>query len=200
MRATGDPRLDRARRRSARSRATGAVGARRCRGGSASVEIPRGTILLAHEISALAAHRPRRRASPGGHRLAAGGPTSHVAILAAVIGIPMLVAVGPKLLSIEASAHGARLDADAGTILRAWRARAGARRRRNSTRRGAAGRCARARGGTARLPHGERRAHRSVRESAGSVADAQLARGTGRRRLRSAAHRIPVPRPRHRAR
>ena len=80
----------------------------------ASVEIPRGAILIATDL------KPSQiiglpAGALGGIALAAGGPTSHVAILAAVMGIPMLVAVGPALLSIDASAT-VILDADAGTL------------------------------------------------------------------------------------
>jgi phosphocarrier protein FPr/phosphocarrier protein len=51
----------------------------------------------------------------GGIALAAGGPTSHVAILAAAAGIPMLVAVGPALLEIEPG-EAVILDAEQGTL------------------------------------------------------------------------------------
>lgn len=47
--------------------------------------------------------------------LAAGGPTSHVAILAAAMGVPALVALGEKVLSIEDGAW-LVLDAEQGTL------------------------------------------------------------------------------------
>jgi len=52
-----------------------------------------------------------------GIALAAGGPTSHVAILAATLGVPMLVAMGPALLDVSSGSK-VILDADAG-IMRA---------------------------------------------------------------------------------
>ncbi|HYJ40206.1 MAG TPA: phosphoenolpyruvate--protein phosphotransferase [Steroidobacteraceae bacterium] len=52
-----------------------------------------------------------------GIALAAGGPTSHVAILAATLGVPMLVAMGPSLLEVSSGSK-VILDADAG-IMRA---------------------------------------------------------------------------------
>ena len=78
--------------------------------------IPRGAILLARDLkpSELIDIEPGTLA---GIALAAGGPTSHVAILAGVMGIPMLVAVGDALLDIEAATL-IVLNADAG-ILRA---------------------------------------------------------------------------------
>ncbi|HEV7605953.1 MAG TPA: phosphoenolpyruvate--protein phosphotransferase [Steroidobacteraceae bacterium] len=51
----------------------------------------------------------------GGIVLGAGGPTSHVAILAGTLGIPMLVAAGPALLEIPAGAPVA-LDAEEGVL------------------------------------------------------------------------------------
>jgi len=76
--------------------------------------IPRGAILLARDLkpSQLIDVEPGMLA---GIALAAGGPTSHVAILAGVMGIPMLVAVGEALLDIG-PATPVILDADAGTL------------------------------------------------------------------------------------
>jgi phosphoenolpyruvate-protein phosphotransferase len=47
--------------------------------------------------------------------MAAGGPTSHVAILAAALGVPTLVAVGPQALEIPQGCN-VVLDATAGTL------------------------------------------------------------------------------------
>ncbi|HVF17268.1 MAG TPA: glucose PTS transporter subunit IIA, partial [Steroidobacteraceae bacterium] len=47
--------------------------------------------------------------------MASGGPTSHVAILAAALGIPMLVAAGPSVLDVEAG-RAIVLDADNGIL------------------------------------------------------------------------------------
>jgi phosphoenolpyruvate-protein phosphotransferase len=72
------------------------------RGESAStIDIPPQGILLARELT------PSQlieldTAKLGGIALAGGGPTSHVAILAGTLGIPMLVAIGPALLEIRA--------------------------------------------------------------------------------------------------
>jgi phosphocarrier protein FPr/phosphocarrier protein len=79
-----------------------------------AIEIPPGSILLARDLtpSQLVDIDTRQLA---GIALAAGGPTSHVAILAATIGIPMLVAVGPGLLEIRAGST-VILDADAGAL------------------------------------------------------------------------------------
>jgi phosphoenolpyruvate-protein phosphotransferase len=75
---------------------------------------PRGCILIAEDLppSALLGAEP---GTIGGICTAAGGPTSHVAILAAAAGIPALVAVGPRLLEI---AEGTRvvLDAEGGCV------------------------------------------------------------------------------------
>ena len=56
------------------------------------------------------------RAHLAGLCLAGGGPTAHVAILAASAGLPMLVAAGPEVLAL---AEGVRviLDADAGGLI-----------------------------------------------------------------------------------
>lgn len=83
-------------------------------GSGAAVSIPRGAILLSRDL------KPSQLidVTPGtlaGIALAAGGPTSHVAILAGVMGIPMLVAVGDGLLDVKPGAD-VILDADAGTL------------------------------------------------------------------------------------
>jgi phosphocarrier protein FPr/phosphocarrier protein len=78
------------------------------------LEIPPGGILLARDLtpSQLVDIDARQLA---GIALGAGGPTSHVAILAATLGVPMLVAVGPALLDIAAGSE-IILDADAGEV------------------------------------------------------------------------------------
>ncbi|HEU5138035.1 MAG TPA: phosphoenolpyruvate--protein phosphotransferase [Steroidobacteraceae bacterium] len=78
-------------------------------------EIPSGGILLARDLtpSQLVDIDTRLLA---GIALAAGGPTSHVAILAATLGIPMLVAVGKRLLEIGAG-NQIILNADAGEVI-----------------------------------------------------------------------------------
>jgi phosphoenolpyruvate-protein phosphotransferase len=75
---------------------------------------PPGAILLARDLAPsqfidLDAQRL------GGIALAAGGPTSHVAILAAAAGVPMLVALGPALFEVP-SGTPLVLDADAGRL------------------------------------------------------------------------------------
>ena len=81
---------------------------------AAAAALPKGAILLAHDLL------PSQLMDLDASRLAGictagGGPTSHVAILAASMNIPALVAVGPGVMTI---ADGATLilDADAGTL------------------------------------------------------------------------------------
>jgi len=78
------------------------------------LEIPTGGILLARDLtpSQLVDFDAKQLA---GIALAAGGPTSHVAILAATLGIPMLVAMGKSILNVGAGTL-AILDADAGDL------------------------------------------------------------------------------------
>lgn len=75
---------------------------------------PDDAILVAHDLlpSELMALDPARLA---GIALAAGGPTSHVAIIAAASGIPMAVALGPDVLVLPAGTR-AVLDAGAATV------------------------------------------------------------------------------------
>jgi phosphoenolpyruvate-protein phosphotransferase len=63
-------------------------------------ELPEHTVLMAKELlpSQLVALDASRLA---GICMAAGGPTSHVAILAAAMGIPVLVAMGPTVLALS---------------------------------------------------------------------------------------------------
>lgn len=76
--------------------------------------LPPGSILLADELlpSQLMGVDP---AAVAGFATARGGPTSHVAILAAAMGIPALVAVGGGLLKVKDGAT-LILDADSGTL------------------------------------------------------------------------------------
>jgi phosphoenolpyruvate-protein phosphotransferase len=85
-------------------------------------EVPPGAILLADELlpSQLMAVTPGRLA---GICTARGGPTCHMAILAAAMGVPAVVAAGPGVLTIGEGAT-LILDADAGTIHTAPDARA----------------------------------------------------------------------------
>jgi phosphoenolpyruvate-protein phosphotransferase len=63
-------------------------------------ELPQSTVLIAKELlpSQLVALDASRLA---GICMAAGGPTSHVAILAAAMGVPALVAMGPTVLALS---------------------------------------------------------------------------------------------------
>jgi phosphocarrier protein FPr/phosphocarrier protein len=76
--------------------------------------LPPGAILLADELlpSQLMGLDPGQVA---GLCTAKGGPTSHVAILAAAMGLPAVVAAGPGVLAIAEGA-GLILDAEAGTL------------------------------------------------------------------------------------
>jgi phosphocarrier protein FPr/phosphocarrier protein len=84
-------------------------------GGTAPVpEPPPGAILLAERLlpSELLAIPAGRLA---GLAIASGGPTSHVAVIAAAMGLPALVAAGPGLTAVEDGAT-VILDADAGVL------------------------------------------------------------------------------------
>ncbi|WP_375395318.1 phosphoenolpyruvate--protein phosphotransferase [uncultured Sphingomonas sp.] len=76
--------------------------------------LPDDAILVAHDLlpSELMALDSARLV---GIALAGGGPTSHVAIIAAASGIPMIVALGAEALVLESGAR-AVLDAGAGTL------------------------------------------------------------------------------------
>ncbi|MGB6485542.1 MAG: phosphoenolpyruvate--protein phosphotransferase [Steroidobacteraceae bacterium] len=82
--------------------------------GAAAQELPPDSIVIAEELlpSQLVALDASRLAGIG---LAAGGATSHVAILAAAMGIPALVALGPGVRRIAAGTP-LVLDADAGLL------------------------------------------------------------------------------------
>jgi phosphocarrier protein FPr/phosphocarrier protein len=81
---------------------------------AASTDIPQDGILLARDLtpSQFMALDVKKL---GGIALAAGGPTSHVAILAAAVGVPMLVAAGGALLEVPAG-DTVVLDADRGLL------------------------------------------------------------------------------------
>jgi phosphoenolpyruvate-protein phosphotransferase len=82
--------------------------------GAQSPVLPEGAILLADELlpsQLIGLDRDRL----AGIATARGGPTSHVAIIAAALGIPALVAVGPRLLEISAGSI-VWLDAERGFI------------------------------------------------------------------------------------
>ncbi len=65
---------------------------------SGAAEVPEGSILIAEEL--LPSQFLALRGTVSGIVTARGGPTSHVAILAAAAGIPMLVAVGSAVLAL----------------------------------------------------------------------------------------------------
>jgi phosphocarrier protein FPr/phosphocarrier protein len=143
---------------------------------AATAEVPAGGILLARELT------PSQlidldAGKLGGIALAAGGPTSHAAILAGSLGIPMLVAAGRALLDIGAGTQ-VILDADEGCLhaapgeqeLTAWRARLEQRRAQRTNDIAAARKdCA--------LASGER--VEMFANLSGSVADAQRAVAAG---------------------
>ncbi|MBB3229325.1 phosphoenolpyruvate--protein phosphotransferase [Halomonas stenophila] len=76
-------------------------------------DLPEGAILLAEDLTPSQLVTLAER-SPAGLCLAAGGTTSHVAILARARGIPCLVAMGPGLAGL--SGERAVLDAEAGVL------------------------------------------------------------------------------------
>ncbi len=77
--------------------------------------VPAGAIVLADDLlpSQLAALSEAR---VGGFAVAGGGPTSHVAILAAGMGVPMVVALGQAIAAV-ADGTTLILDADAGRLI-----------------------------------------------------------------------------------
>ncbi|GAD58757.1 LOW QUALITY PROTEIN: hypothetical protein MBEBAB_1007 [Brevundimonas abyssalis TAR-001] len=81
--------------------------------GEGGPDVPQGAVVIAEELapSQVMALDPSRI---GGLCIARGGPTSHVAILAASMGLPCLVAVGDALMDVMDGAA-LILDADAGT-------------------------------------------------------------------------------------
>ena len=78
------------------------------------IDIPAGAVLVAKEL--LPSHLVSLDATKvAAICMAGGGPTSHAAILAAAMGIPALVALGPELLEIR-NGTSLILDADAGLL------------------------------------------------------------------------------------
>ena len=142
---------------------------------AAEPEIAAGAILLADEIlpSQLMAIPPGRLA---GLCAARGGPTSHVAILAAAMGLPAIVAAGPGVAAIGEGAT-LILDADLATLhtapgaaaIEAAQRKLAARAERQAAARAAAREPARLADGTP-LP---------VLANLGSLADAKAALGAG---------------------
>ncbi len=141
----------------------------------AALMLPDRAILLAHDLlpSQLAALDPSRLA---GIAVAGGGPTSHVAILAAGMGVPMVVALG-KMLDGVADGATVILDGDGGLLsanpaaerLAAAQATIDARAAAEAAARAAGDRPAVTRDGTAV----------SVYANLGSVADAEAAAAAG---------------------
>jgi phosphoenolpyruvate-protein phosphotransferase len=82
--------------------------------GAVETQAPDGAILIAEELlpSQIVMFDPKR---VGGIALVRGGPTSHAAILAAGMGLPMAVAFGQPLEAVEAGAT-VILDADGGRL------------------------------------------------------------------------------------
>jgi len=82
---------------------------------SAGVELPEGAILVADELmpSELLS---LDRTPLAGIAIGGGGPTSHVAIIAASFGVPTLVAIGPELSRV-ADGDRVLLDATAGKLV-----------------------------------------------------------------------------------
>jgi multiphosphoryl transfer protein len=83
-------------------------------GPAAAPKLAPGTILIAHDLLP-SQFQALDRTRLSGICTAAGGPTAHVAILAASAGVPMVVAAGAAVLGIP-DGRTVVLDADAGTI------------------------------------------------------------------------------------
>jgi multiphosphoryl transfer protein len=141
-------------------------------GGVSSMrDLPQNTVLVAKELlpSQLVALDASRLA---GICMAAGGPTSHVAILAAAMGIPVLVAMGPTVLALS-DGTAVVLDAERGFLrinpdrdqLAAAEGELGRRRERRAAEQAAAQRDGRTADGT-RI---------EVLANVGSVAEAEAA-------------------------
>jgi phosphotransferase system HPr (HPr) family protein len=189
LRAVGDPRVA---ERADDLRDLAGQLMRALAGEAPVLDPPAGSILIGEELlpSQLVSLPPGRIA---GFCIAAGGPTSHVALLAASMNMPALVAAGPRVLHIDEGTP-LVLDAEQGLLriapdaaelqaaeetlsrLRSQRER---RRRPRTTSAGSPAASASSlgkRGSAVRCPRGAR---------------------ARRRGMRSAAHRVPLPRPRH---
>ncbi|WP_420142438.1 phosphoenolpyruvate--protein phosphotransferase [Sphingomonas sp.] len=83
-------------------------------GPAAAPKLTPGTILIAHDLLP-SQFQALDRTRLSGICTAAGGPTAHVAILAASAGVPMVVAAGAAVLGIP-DGRTVVLDADAGTV------------------------------------------------------------------------------------
>jgi phosphocarrier protein FPr/phosphocarrier protein len=68
------------------------------RGGARAHDVPEGSVVVASELLPSRLRRSTRRASRASASL--GGATSHVAIMAAAAGVPMIVAAGPSIMTI----------------------------------------------------------------------------------------------------
>jgi phosphocarrier protein FPr/phosphocarrier protein len=141
-----------------------------------SAPIPPGAILLARDLTP-SQLIDLETGKLGGIALAAGGPTSHVAILAGTLGVPMLVAAGPALLDAVAGAE-VILDAEAGIVrIAPTNAALDATRRALAQRAARRGQELAAAQSDCRLGSGER--IEVFANLAGSLADAQLAVAQG---------------------
>lgn len=132
---------------------------------------PAGAVVIASDLypSDL---KPLKAAGVAGIATLAGGPTSHLAILAASAGIPMAVAFGEPLCGVE-EGELVYLDGDAGTLRHAMAEGAAEELREHLARREASYRAALATAQReARLASGERI---EVLANIGSVADAEEA-------------------------
>jgi phosphoenolpyruvate-protein phosphotransferase len=168
LRAVGDPRVA---ERADDLRDVAAQVLSALAGESPLLDPPAGAILVGQELlpSQLAGLPPGRIA---GFCTAAGGPTSHVALLAAAMNLPALVAAGPEVLEIavgtplvlDAEEGVLRIAPDAAALASAEDALARRRSRRETARAVAHGEC--------RLASGERI---EVFANVGSLAEAEAA-------------------------
>jgi phosphotransferase system HPr (HPr) family protein len=138
---------------------------------AAQAQAPDGAILLAEELlpSQIVTLDPKKVA---GIALVRGGPTSHAAILAAGMGLPMAVAFGPALEAVEAGTT-VILDADGGRLEPNSPSERLADARSRLERRSSAEAAARANGG--KLCHTSDGTRIEVFANLGSLADAEAA-------------------------
>jgi len=144
-------------------------------GDTALLDPPAGSILVGQELlpSQLVALPPGRIA---GFCTAAGGPTSHVALLAAAMNLPALVAAGPQVLEIaegtplvlDAEEGLLRINPDVATVDSAEKSAARRRSHREAARASAGQEC--------HLASGERI---EILANIGAVADVATARASG---------------------